>query len=124
MNFFIASVVEAMGECYTLCDALGVSRPALAAFFEQSFASPGLKGYAQRMNERQSDGADGFTMAACLKDVRLVRDAAASVKCPVEIADVVADKMEDAVVKGMGGWDCSAVQEIMRQRAGLTTQAG
>jgi len=124
VNFFLACQLEAMSECYTLGDALGVSREALAGFFAQIFAHPGFKDYAARMNQRQGDGANGFAMTAGLKDVRLIRDAAAKVHCPVDIADVVASKMEEAVAKGMGGQDWSAVQEISRLRAGLSSQAG
>jgi len=123
VNFFLACLLESMSECYTLGDALGVSREALAAFFAQSFAHPGLKGYAERMNARQGDSVDGFAMTAGLKDVRLIREAAAKVNCPVDVADLVAGKMEDAVARGMGGQDWSAVQEISRLRAGLPSQA-
>ena len=124
INFFLAAQLEAMSECYTLADSLGASREALATFFQLAFAAQGLKGYADRMNKREDASANGFAMTTGLKDVRLIREAAASAKCPVEIADVIASKLEDGISKGMADRDWSAVQEIARERAGLSAQLG
>jgi len=119
-NFIIAALLEAMGECYTLGDALGVSRDVLAGMFDHLFAPPDLKAYVRRLDKRESDSANGFAMTAGYKDIRLIREAAAGANCPVDIADVLAGKMQDAITKGMGDRDWSAVQEITRERAGLT----
>jgi 3-hydroxyisobutyrate dehydrogenase-like beta-hydroxyacid dehydrogenase len=124
INFFLAAQLEAMSECYTLAESLGASREALAAFFQLAFAAPGLKGYADRMSRREDDSAIGFAMATGLKDVHLIREAAASVKCPVDIADVIASKLEDGVSMGLANRDWSAVQEIARERAGLSAKLG
>jgi 3-hydroxyisobutyrate dehydrogenase-like beta-hydroxyacid dehydrogenase len=67
INFFLAAMIEAMGECYTLGDSLGVSREALRVMFTQSFAMPGLKSYAERLYARDADGSTGFTMTAGLQ---------------------------------------------------------
>jgi 3-hydroxyisobutyrate dehydrogenase-like beta-hydroxyacid dehydrogenase len=124
INFFLAAQLEAMSECYTLADALGASREALAAFFQAGYALPGLKGYADRMNRREASSADGFAMTTGLKDVRLIQEAAASVKCPVDIADVIFNKMQEAVSQRMADRDWSGVQEITRKRAGLDAKLG
>ena len=124
INFFLAAQLEAMSECYTLAEALGASREALGMFFQLAFAAPGLKGYAERMNRRDDNSENGFAMTTGLKDVRLIRDAAASVNCPVDIADVIAGKLEDGIAKGMANRDWSAVQEIARERAGLGARLG
>jgi 3-hydroxyisobutyrate dehydrogenase-like beta-hydroxyacid dehydrogenase len=124
INFFLAGVVETMGECYTLGDSLGVSREALRALFEQSFALPALKAYVERLYARDADGSTGFTMTAGLKDLRLIRAAAAGANCHVEIADAIAAKMEAAIAEGMAGKDWSSVQEVTRKRAGLDARLG
>jgi 3-hydroxyisobutyrate dehydrogenase-like beta-hydroxyacid dehydrogenase len=119
INFFVAALIEAMGECFTLGDKLGVSRKILALFFQQSLALPELKAYADRLFERRLDSGAGFTMTAGAKDLRLIREAADAARCPVEAAAVIADKMEQAIAQGMADLDWSATQEITRQRAGL-----
>lgn len=119
VNFFAVSLIEAMSECLTLGDALGVSRDIFAMFFQQAFALPGLKAYAERLHRRESAGDAGFAMTAGLKDVTLIREAARAAHCPVDIADAIAGKMEEAITLGMGDRDWSAIQEITRRRAGL-----
>jgi 3-hydroxyisobutyrate dehydrogenase-like beta-hydroxyacid dehydrogenase len=120
MNFFIIAMIEAMAESYTLADSLGASRQVMATFFEHTFAQPGLKQYAGRLFARNTDGTDGFRMTAGRKDVGLIRSAAQAAHCPVEIADVIAEKMDQAIQQGMSGADWSAIQEISRRRAGLS----
>lgn len=122
VNFVAASLLETMGEAFTLADALGVSRPALAAFLDACFASPEIKAYVARLDARESSASNGFAMTAGLKDIKLMREAAASVHCRLDIADTIADKMEQAIALGMGGLDWSAVQEISRVRSGLDTR--
>ncbi len=124
VNFFLAAVIEAMGECFTLGDCLGVSREALRFMFAQSFAMPALKSYAERLYARDADGSTGFAMTAGLKDLRLIREAAEGANCRVEIADAIAAKMEAAIAEGMAGRDWSSVQEITRKRAGLDAKLG
>jgi len=123
-NFFLAAVIEAMGECLTLADCLGASREAQYSMFAQNFALPGLKSYAQRLYARDADGSTGFSMTAGLKDLRLIRAAAEGANCPVEIADAIVAKMEVAIADGMADKDWSSVQEITRKRAGLDARLG
>lgn len=119
INFFAAALIESMGECFTLAEKLGTPREVLSLFFEQSFALPVLKGYASRMGKREFDGKDGFAMTAGRKDLALMRDAAASVECPLDMADVILEKMDEAIENGLGHLDWSATQQITRIRAGL-----
>jgi len=123
-NFFLAAVIEAMGECFTLADCLGVSREAQRLIFAQSFAMPALKSYAERLYARDADGSTGFSMTAGLKDLRLIRAAAEGANCPVEIADAIVAKMAAAITDGMADKDWSSVQEITRKRAGLDARLG
>jgi 3-hydroxyisobutyrate dehydrogenase-like beta-hydroxyacid dehydrogenase len=120
VNFFVIAMIEAMAESYTLADSLGASRQVMATFFEHSFAHPAFKQYAARLFARDTDGSDGFRMTAGRKDVGLIDSAAQAAGCPLEIVDVIADKMDRAIEQGMSAADWSSIQEISRRRAGLS----
>jgi 3-hydroxyisobutyrate dehydrogenase-like beta-hydroxyacid dehydrogenase len=119
LNFFIAGLVELMGEGLTLGEKSGVPREVLGAFYEGFLAPPGFKGYARRMTARESDSEVGFAMVAGRKDLKLMQEAAARVGCPLELADLIASRMDAALKQGMEQVDWSAIQEIIRQKAGL-----
>ncbi|HDX8381080.1 TPA: NAD(P)-dependent oxidoreductase [Aeromonas salmonicida] len=119
INFFVASLLEAMGECFTLGEKLGVPRKNLASFLDLCLPLPGLNVYVERIFKRQTNSDMGFTMTAGRKDLALMLEAAESVQCPLDIANVIASKMDTAIVQGMGHLDWSAIQEVTRQHAGL-----
>lgn len=119
INFFVASLIEVMGECFTLGEKLGVPRQNLAFFLDKSLPLPGLKVYVERLFKRETDSATGFTMTAGRKDIGLMLQAAATVECDIDIATIIAEKMDIAIAQGMQNLDWSATQEITRQRAGL-----
>lgn len=121
INFFAASVIEVMSECFTLGEKLGVPRQNLAFFLDKALPLPGLKVYVERLFKRQTDSTTGFTMTAGRKDIGLMLSAAASVDCDLDIATIIAEKMDIAIAQGMQHLDWSATQEITRQRAGLLT---
>ncbi|MGA2649772.1 MAG: NAD(P)-dependent oxidoreductase [Terracidiphilus sp.] len=118
-NFFIVSLVEVFGECYIFAEKTGASPEIMAQFFQRVFAHPGLQGYARRMKERDTRGEGGFSMRGGLKDVRLMLDDAGTVGCPLEIAQLVEEKMQACIVQGLAGEDWSAIQRVTRTRAGL-----
>ncbi len=119
INFFVASLIEVMGECFTLGEKLGVPRQNLAFFLDKSLPLPGLKVYVERLFKRETDSTTGFTMTAGRKDLELMLRAAAAVDCDIDIATIIAEKMDIAISQGMQNLDWSATQEITRQRAGL-----
>lgn len=119
INFFVASLIEVLGECFTFGEKLGVPRENLAFFLEKSLPLPGLKVYVEKIFKRETDSGTGFTMTAGRKDLALMLDAAAAIQCPVDIASIIANKMDAAIAQDMAHLDWSAIQEITRQRAGL-----
>jgi|SRR5271165_716603 len=119
-NFYLIAFIEAMSEVFTLADKLGASRQIMAEIFDQTFAHPGLKQYAARLFQRNTDGNEGFAMTAGAKDVGLILDAAHEAGCPLELAEIIQAKMRQALERGMANMDWSAIQEISRQRAGLS----
>ena len=122
VNFFAISLIEAMAECYTLAEKTGASPAIMAEFFENALAHPGLKSYARRLLHRDVDGAGGFSMRGGLKDIRLMREAAHRVACPLDLAQVIESKMTECIAGGMGDADWSAIQEATRARAHLATK--
>lgn len=119
INFFVAALIEVMGECFTFGEKLGVPRDNLAFFLGKCLPLPGVNVYVEKLLKRETDSGTGFTMVAGRKDLALMLDAAASVQCPVDIAHVIANKMDAAIAQEMSHLDWSATQEITRQRAGL-----
>jgi len=119
INFFVASLIESMGECFTLGEKLGVPRENLAFFLSKCLPLPGVNVYVDKLFKRDTDSGTGFTMTAGRKDIALMQDAAQSVQCPLDIANVIADKMDAAIAQDMAHLDWSAIQEITRQRAGV-----
>jgi 3-hydroxyisobutyrate dehydrogenase-like beta-hydroxyacid dehydrogenase len=119
VNFFIISLIETMAECLTFAEKTGASAELMTQFFERSFALPGLKGYARRLLEHNSDGTDGFSLRGGLKDVRLMLDAAQRAECPLDLATLIEEKMRECLERGLENADWSAIQEATRVRAGL-----
>ncbi len=119
VNFFIVSQIEVMAECLTFAEKTGASPEIMAGFFDRCFAHPGLKGYAKRLLEHSVDGAGGFSMRGGLKDVGLMLDAAKAADCPLDLATIVQDKMEECMKLGLKDADWSAIQQVTRARAGL-----
>jgi 3-hydroxyisobutyrate dehydrogenase-like beta-hydroxyacid dehydrogenase len=74
------------------------------------------------MKDRVIDGAGGFSLRGGLKDIGLMLDAARQVDCPLDIAALVEEKMRDAMARGLGDADWSAIQEVTRSRAGLESR--
>jgi 3-hydroxyisobutyrate dehydrogenase-like beta-hydroxyacid dehydrogenase len=119
INFFIVSMVEVFAESYTFAEKSGASKEILEQFFIRVFAHPGMQGYARRMKDGIIDGAGGFSLRGGLKDIGLMLDAAKQVDCPLDIAALVEEKMRDAMARGLGDADWSAIQQVTRSRAGL-----
>jgi len=119
-NFFMAGMLELMAECLTFAEATGASRTIMAQIMSQSFANSGLKGYVQRMSVCDSDGVQGFSLRGGLKDIRLIRDAARSAGCPLDLANLIEEKMRKGLTLGLGDADWSVIQTVTRLRAGLS----
>jgi 3-hydroxyisobutyrate dehydrogenase-like beta-hydroxyacid dehydrogenase len=120
VNFFIISLIEAMGECLTFAEKTGASAEMMTQFFERVFALPGLKGYARKLMAHDVDGTGGFSMRGGLKDVGLMLDAANRAQCPLDLATLIAGKMQECIAQGLADADWSAIQAVTRARAGLT----
>jgi 3-hydroxyisobutyrate dehydrogenase-like beta-hydroxyacid dehydrogenase len=113
-NFFVISIVEAMGEALAFAERCGASRDLLSNSFEQMFAAPALKGYARRLQAHDTNGEDGFSLRSGRKDLQLIQDEAQRCDCRLELAEVIVQKMQVASARGMDDCDWSVIAEISR----------
>lgn len=113
-NFFVISMIEAMGEALAFAERCGASRDLQSSLIRQAFAAPGLQSYARRLETHETSGAGGFSLAAGRKDVQLIRDEADRCGCPLELADIIAAKMQVAAARGLDGSDWSVIAEMSR----------
>jgi 3-hydroxyisobutyrate dehydrogenase-like beta-hydroxyacid dehydrogenase len=113
-NFFLAGLLEAMGQAFVFAEKHGVS----VAFGEmlKGFL-PNSQEYVDRIRTRDFDRA-GFTLDAGLKDIRLILDAAAEVQVPLPCASLIRDHCLAAQARGLNQRDWSVFTEIARLDAG------
>jgi 3-hydroxyisobutyrate dehydrogenase-like beta-hydroxyacid dehydrogenase len=118
-NFFVIAVIEAIGEALAFAERSGAVPAVLSGLMQQSFAAPGFTGYVKRMQARETSSKDGFSLRAGRKDLQLILDEAHRSGCPLELADLVADKMRAASARGMDDCDWSVIAEMNRMQEGV-----
>jgi 3-hydroxyisobutyrate dehydrogenase-like beta-hydroxyacid dehydrogenase len=113
-NFFVAGMVELVGEAFALAEQRGVLAP--YANMMKTWM-PAMREYIERI-ETHNYGNPGFTLDAGLKDVRLILDAAANVRVRVPVAEIVRDHCVAAQARGMNALDWCCFTEMARVEAG------
>jgi len=114
-NFFVAGLLELMGEAYVFAEKRGLESGFIRNLFMAFLPLSGE--YVERISARRFSDA-GFTLDGGLKDVRLILDAAAEVGAPLPSASLVRDRCIAAQAHGMGQHDWSCLTEIVRLDAG------
>ncbi|GHU03994.1 putative oxidoreductase YfjR [Betaproteobacteria bacterium] len=118
-NFMIASAIEAMAEAMALCEKSGIERSAVYDFFTKAnFACPVYQSYGRVLVGRTYEPA-GFLLELGRKDMRLARESAAAVGVPMPLADLLFLRLEDAVKRGRGQLDWSAIELATAEAAGI-----
>ena len=118
-NFIIASMIEALGEAFTLARKSGVdSQVFLEVIRSVMGQSPMFERYAGLIADEAYENA-GFKMYLGLKDVRLALAAGEAAEVPLPMASLLRDQMLSAVAQGMGDLDWSALARLSAERAGL-----
>ncbi len=118
-NFMIASVIECLGEAFSLGRKHGVEAEKMLDVFTNSlFAAPIYKTYGTIIAQQKWEPA-GFRLRLGLKDVRLALAAADSEAVPMPVASFIHDSFLSAVARGMGEQDWSALAKLAAERAGL-----
>ncbi|NIB38696.1 NAD(P)-dependent oxidoreductase [Pseudomaricurvus alkylphenolicus] len=118
LNYSVISCIELMSEVYTCADKAGLDINKVAGFYQIMFGFPVLQMYANKVKDRDFDDG-GFRMTGGLKDISLMLNAAKSLGTSFDIGEIIKNKMEEALQKGMQDKDWSAIYEISRARANL-----
>ena len=115
-NMMIMLAIEAMGEAAAFTESYGLSA---GDFFNivtsTMFASPTYKRYSGNITEGSYE--PGFRLTLGLKDINLALDAAKASHMELPAAAIVRTTMLQAVERGLGDKDWSALAEVTRRRA-------
>jgi 3-hydroxyisobutyrate dehydrogenase-like beta-hydroxyacid dehydrogenase len=120
INFNAIAMLEMMGETYVLAEKCGLPLEPLRDFYQQTFAHPASKMYAEKLRARDFGGRGGFVMSGGLKDVQLMLTAASQAGATLEIGAIVERKLKSGIEAGLGDADWSAFYEITRREASLS----
>jgi len=122
-NMILAASMIAVGEAFVMGEKLGLSHQAL---FDVAASSSGqcwaLTSYCPVPGPVPASPANhgykpGFAAALMLKDLKLARDAAASVKVKAALGAHAAELYEQFAEAGHGGMDFSAIINLVRERS-------
>ena len=117
-NFMIANTIEMLGEAMALGDKGGIAPAKLVDMLGRTIlGSPVLRGYGARIAEGAFEPA-GFPLELGLKDVLLALAAAEELRAPMPQASLVHDHMLEAIAKGRGRQDWSALAALVQESAG------
>lgn len=118
-NFMIASMMETMGEAFTLLRKGGVDAAQFQDVMASSlFACPIFQNYGRMIVEERFEPA-GFKLPLGLKDLNLAREAAADLSVRLPLAEVVATRYDAALKLGWTEKDWSALTAVIAREAGL-----
>lgn len=118
-NFLIASTLEMLSETFALLRNGSVDPAQFHDVMANSlFAGPVFQNYGAAMISQKFEPA-GFELKLGLKDVELAREAAQDLDMTMPLADLVSRHFEEAMEKGMGEKDWSAISAHIAQKAGL-----
>jgi 3-hydroxyisobutyrate dehydrogenase-like beta-hydroxyacid dehydrogenase len=121
-NFLISAMIHSLSEAFVFSEQPGL---APETFFEAVnsalFQSPFYAGYAKVMLNPPKDAGAPMNLGA--KDMQLFREAAASRKTSVSLADNLAAIFGEAQKLGLGGEDWAVTQFRMAQRRGVPAKA-
>jgi 3-hydroxyisobutyrate dehydrogenase-like beta-hydroxyacid dehydrogenase len=118
-NFIIASMLESLGEAFTLTRKSGVLPAVFLEVFRSVLARPPVfERYAGVIADEAYEPA-GFKMYLGLKDVRLALAAAEAAEVPMPLASLLRDQLLSGVAQGRGDLDWSALAALAAERAGL-----
>ncbi len=118
-NFFIASIIEALGESFALARKSGIEASKLLEVFTGSPATAPLVATYGSLIAEGKFTPPGFSLPLGLKDVRLVLAAADTAGAPLPIANLLHDRFLTAIAHGLSDKDWSAIALLAAEDAGL-----
>ena len=118
-NFLIGATIEALGEALALAEKGGLDPERLLGMLTTTlFGSPVVKNYGARI-ARTEFTPPGFALPLARKDFRLIQEAAREQKVPMPLAELVADRLTEALRLGREGYDFAGFASVIREEAGL-----
>ncbi len=117
-NFLIASMIESLAEMVALARRSGLDPDQVLELLTTSlFPAPIYKNYGKLIIEAKHE-PPGFTVRLGLKDVELVLAAAQARGVAMPLADLVRDRLQAAVAKGLQELDWSALGRVAAEASG------
>jgi 3-hydroxyisobutyrate dehydrogenase-like beta-hydroxyacid dehydrogenase len=115
-NFLLATVIESLGEAFSLVRKTGVSPELfLEIITSTSLAAPAYKNYGRMMVERAFEPAQ-FSMELGVKDVELALASAREKGVQLPSAEMILGHLKHAVADGHGHKDWTALAEYFDSR--------
>lgn len=119
-NFLGASVIESLGEAFTLVSKAGVNRQQYLEFLTSSlFDAPIYKTYGALIASEQFTPA-GFSAPLGQKDIRLVLAAADELRVPMPLASLLRDRFLTLLAHGGDDLDWSAIGHLAAADAAVS----
>ncbi|MGH9519326.1 MAG: NAD(P)-dependent oxidoreductase, partial [Terriglobales bacterium] len=116
-NFLISAMIHSLGEAFVYAESQGIAPNAfLEAVNSALFQSPFYAAYGKVM--QHPPGHPGATINLGAKDLRLLREAAASKGARLSLADAMAEIFAEAQQTGLANEDWAVGQYRMAQRRG------
>jgi 3-hydroxyisobutyrate dehydrogenase-like beta-hydroxyacid dehydrogenase len=121
VNFFVACLLEAMGEALVFAEKQGVNLEMVSGMMKGALQHPDfLPKYLEKIRLGTFEEVAGSTLDGVgSKDMRLILQAGAEAGVPLPFGSVVRDKIIAAQARGWGNRDWSVLTEISRLNAGL-----
>ena len=118
VNFFVACLLETMGEALVFADAQGLDLEMIGSMFKDLLQHPAMPKYLDKIRIGNFDEVLGSTLDGVgSKDVRLILQTAAESKVPLPFGSVVRDNIIAAQAHGWGQCDWSVLAEMIRVNA-------
>jgi 3-hydroxyisobutyrate dehydrogenase-like beta-hydroxyacid dehydrogenase len=118
-NFLIGATIEALGEALTLAEKGGLDPERLLSMLTSTlFGSPVVKNYGARI-ARTEFVPPGFALGLAGKDFRLIQEAAKDLQAPMPLAELVSQRLAQAVNLGRDQYDFAGFASVIREAAGL-----
>jgi 3-hydroxyisobutyrate dehydrogenase-like beta-hydroxyacid dehydrogenase len=116
-NFLISAMIHSLGEAFVYAEGQGIAPGTfLEAVNSALFQSPFYASYGNVMLHPPKHA--GATIELGAKDLRLLREAAASGRTRLSLADSMAEIFAEALQTGLGDMDWAVGQYRMAQRRG------
>jgi len=116
INYSVVSIIEIIGEVYALAEKSGTDPGIINEFYQSAFAHPALKGYGNKILNRDFRSEGGFALTGGRKDVTLMLDAAKQCGVALDIGSLILARMDAAIEEGLSDLDWSVFTEFIRGR--------